>query len=254
MWTTHRSPKVNLLAALIIAMLLHTAGGVCVYGVFVLQAKKPAVMTLEPSPGTFAFSIVPVTDEPVAPAASAEPPAPPPPPPEEPKPEPPPPPPIPLPPEPEPEPADQPSEMAATEPAPPVVDATPSSVPPTQEPVPAAATPAAAGSGTAAPTPQPAPPGAPTRGVEVVTAGLSQIQPHYPLGSRLRNEEGSVSVKVAVNGKGRAERVDVVQSSGYPALDRAAVDAVKNARFTSASGSGPVGGDITLSFRFKLVN
>lgn len=80
----------------------------------------------------------------------------------------------------------------------------------------------------------------------------SEIRPHYPLGARLRGEEGVVAVRVWIE-KGRAVRCEVETASGYPALDEAALTAVRHARFRSASGSRDVNqSGITLRFRFQL--
>jgi len=90
-------------------------------------------------------------------------------------------------------------------------------------------------------------------GVPSSLVGLGEIRRDYPLGARMRGEEGVVTVKVTVNARGRAEKVEVVESSSFPALDRAAVKSAKDARFVSADGSTTQGGEIVLSFRFKLV-
>lgn len=94
------------------------------------------------------------------------------------------------------------------------------------------------------------------KGVET-SSPLDNIQikhrARYPFGARLRGEEGLVMVRVEINTAGRAEKVDVTGSSGYPALDRAAVKAVKEAWFVRGDGS-ILGGEIVLSFRFKLTD
>jgi protein TonB len=92
------------------------------------------------------------------------------------------------------------------------------------------------------------------KGIQSSFVGLDEIRPHYPLGARMRGEEGVVTVKVLVNVRGRAEKVEVVQSSNYPALDRAAIEAVKSARFVAEGTARVQGGEAVLSFRFKLVN
>jgi protein TonB len=90
------------------------------------------------------------------------------------------------------------------------------------------------------------------RGADVSYVALSEIWPRYPLGSRLRGEEGVVSVKAKITSAGRAEGVEIAKSSGFKALDRAAEEAVKNARFMARDSSNPGGAEITLSIRFKL--
>jgi periplasmic protein TonB len=83
----------------------------------------------------------------------------------------------------------------------------------------------------------------------------SDIRPRYPLGSRLRGEEGVVTLAVAVTASGDVEAVQVEQSSGYPTLDQAAITAVRRARFVGAGGTD-IGSasQAMLSFRFMLVD
>jgi TonB family protein len=50
---------------------------------------------------------------------------------------------------------------------------------------------------------------------------------HYPLVSQMRNEEGTVGLKVSVTELGRVSDVVVENSSGYPRLDNAALEYVK---------------------------
>ncbi len=93
------------------------------------------------------------------------------------------------------------------------------------------------------------------KGVTTLATGVGEIRPRYPLGSRLRGEEGVVTVKVTVNVRGRAENVEVVKSSGFRALNRAAVDAALGARYVAEGGRKLTsGGEAILTFRFKLVD
>ncbi|MBL7114344.1 MAG: TonB family protein [Kiritimatiellae bacterium] len=91
------------------------------------------------------------------------------------------------------------------------------------------------------------------KGAEVFSAGVTEIKPRYPLGSRLRGEEGKVVLKVVIDMDGRASDVGVYASSGFSALDRAAVAAVRRARFIT-SGGGDRGGTVLLTFEFKLTD
>lgn len=91
------------------------------------------------------------------------------------------------------------------------------------------------------------------QGVESLYVGLSDIRPSYPIGSRMRGEEGVVAVDVQVNSSGHAQDIEVTRSSGHPALDHAAIDAVKKARFVTRDGTGPAA-KLALSFRFKLTD
>jgi periplasmic protein TonB len=83
---------------------------------------------------------------------------------------------------------------------------------------------------------------------------LDTIRRHYPLGARMRGEEGVVTMKVVVDARGRPSQVEVSKSSGFPALDRAAVEAVKDARFMTEGGAQATGGETAVSIRYKLVN
>jgi len=80
------------------------------------------------------------------------------------------------------------------------------------------------------------------------------VRPAYPLGARLRGEEGVVVVRVTVSPSGRAEKIEVMKSSGFASLDGSAVDALKKARFIAKNGGTINGGEVTLPFRFKLVD
>lgn len=81
------------------------------------------------------------------------------------------------------------------------------------------------------------------------------IYPRYPLSARQRGEEGVVLLKIVVNRFGQAQATEIVRSSGFSALDEAARDAVRKARFTAADGRpAPVEAQTLLSFRFRLVD
>lgn len=91
-----------------------------------------------------------------------------------------------------------------------------------------------------------------------VSAGLSEsagIRPYYPLGARLRGEEGIVKVEVWIGSNGQVLDCAVVKSSGYPTLDNAALKAVKLAHFISAKSQAIKNQSKTvLAFRFALVD
>ncbi len=94
---------------------------------------------------------------------------------------------------------------------------------------------------------------APRQGVSGAVRMKSAIRPYYPLGARLRGEEGVVAVRVWVNSSGRALRCEVARSSGYSALDEAAMDAARRARYVSAEpGVWRAEAETTLTFRFRL--
>jgi TonB family protein len=87
------------------------------------------------------------------------------------------------------------------------------------------------------------------KGVEVPAASETEIRPRYPFVSRVRGEQGIVTLAATIGPSGSAENIEVVKSSGYSALDRAAVTAVREARF---NGGHDAGGRTRLTFRFEL--
>ncbi|MCX6992368.1 MAG: energy transducer TonB [Kiritimatiellaeota bacterium] len=91
------------------------------------------------------------------------------------------------------------------------------------------------------------------QGVSGAVRMQSEIRPYYPLGARLRGEEGAVTVRVWVQPSGRARRCEVARSSGYPVLDESAVDAARRARYVSTRpGAWRTEAETTLTFRFRL--
>lgn len=113
-----------------------------------------------------------------------------------------------------------------------------------------------------APAGQPTPTGAPTADADEMSKGVAGgvrmtagLRPVYPLGSRLRGEEGVVRLRITVSPKGQAREITVLQSSGYPALDEAAQSAARRARFAPATQNGkPVESQLPLNFRFRLTD
>ena len=79
-------------------------------------------------------------------------------------------------------------------------------------------------------------------------------QPEYPLRARQEGWEGQVEVVLVVREDGTAAEVDLRRSSGYRALDRAALRVARQSRFTPALQQGSptvVRGQIR--YQFKLV-
>jgi protein TonB len=68
--------------------------------------------------------------------------------------------------------------------------------------------------------------------------------PRYPWTARLKGHQGRVVLSVWVSADGGAERLAVLQSSGYAALDRAAVDAVEHWQFQPARRGGHAAGSM----------
>jgi periplasmic protein TonB len=82
---------------------------------------------------------------------------------------------------------------------------------------------------------------------------LNNPPPQYPESSRISGEQGVVLVRAMVGTSGDVTRVSLSQSSGYPALDRAAVEAVKGWKFHPASAAGiAMTSEVTVPVRFQL--
>lgn len=78
-------------------------------------------------------------------------------------------------------------------------------------------------------------------------------EPRYPLAARRRGQEGRVVLLVHVDASGGAAEVAVERSSGFPLLDRAAIDAVRQWSFVPARASGrPVPGRVEVPVIFEL--
>ncbi|MGE0223349.1 MAG: energy transducer TonB [Acetobacteraceae bacterium] len=77
--------------------------------------------------------------------------------------------------------------------------------------------------------------------------------PVYPLEAARRGEQGTVVLNIHVSPQGTTLVADVVQSSGYPRLDRAAVDAVTGWHFLPAVRDGrPVPFELLMGFNFTF--
>ncbi len=101
------------------------------------------------------------------------------------------------------------------------------------------------GGGDAAPAAPPAPP------AERVAASLrAEATPEYPQELIEDDVEGSVTVKILVAADGSVESVKLVTSSGYSAMDRAAIAA--GYRFQFNPGDNGRRGVWTKTFRFQL--
>jgi periplasmic protein TonB len=62
--------------------------------------------------------------------------------------------------------------------------------------------------------------------------------PSYPAMSRRLGEQGAVRLRVLITTEGRAARVELIQSSGYPRLDQSAIQAIRSWRFIPAQRAG----------------
>ena len=104
-----------------------------------------------------------------------------------------------------------------------------------------------------APPPPPAPPHEPVKIGPRIDLAASH-EPEYPPVSRRLGEQGTVILEVTVEPSGRASAVKIIQSSGFPRLDEAAVNGVKaNYRFTPGTLDGkPAAMPYTFKFTWKL--
>jgi protein TonB len=79
--------------------------------------------------------------------------------------------------------------------------------------------------------------------------------PEYPLEARRHHQEGTVMVSVTVDPNGRPSAVELSRTSGFPALDEAALSAVHTWHFEPATDGGvPVVGKVVVPVRFVLGN
>lgn len=97
-------------------------------------------------------------------------------------------------------------------------------------------------------SPPPAPPTPPT-----LLGGAARIQPRYPFVSRLKGEEGTVTVRAWISAAGRVVEAETEASSGFPSLDEAALSAVRAARFAMSPDAGERT-EISIPIRFELTD
>lgn len=84
-------------------------------------------------------------------------------------------------------------------------------------------------------------------------AVLVRPTPVYPPSSRLAGEEGEVMLEATIDINGLPSVIVLRRSSGYPALDNAAIDAAKGARFRPYIVNGKLQPfTIRIPFSFKL--
>ena len=79
--------------------------------------------------------------------------------------------------------------------------------------------------------------------------------PHYPRIARRLGYEGLVVLRAHVSAEGQCLGVEVAESSGYPVLDRAAAEAVKQWSFHPARAGGePRESHVDVPIRFRLTD
>lgn len=84
-------------------------------------------------------------------------------------------------------------------------------------------------------------------------SGAANVAPEYPLNSRMRGEQGRVTLRVQVGADGQVAEVEIVATSGFATLDRAAQRAVRGWRFEPAMQDGrPVPATVSVPVTFRL--
>ncbi|HEX4350983.1 MAG TPA: TonB family protein [Verrucomicrobiae bacterium] len=98
------------------------------------------------------------------------------------------------------------------------------------------------------------PPARPTQPDSAVKPDyLKNPEPVYPEQARRRHQEGLVLLAVTVTAQGRTGRVEIKKSSGFPLLDNAAVQAVRDWEFQPARlNSLALESEIEVPVRFEL--
>ncbi|BAK68129.1 TonB-like protein [Sphingobium sp. SYK-6] len=98
--------------------------------------------------------------------------------------------------------------------------------------------------------PPPAPRGPQDMG-DISARMISARPPAYPLASRREKEEGTVMLSVLLAIDGHVAEIAIARSSGFPRLDRAALDAVSDWRWSPMTRDGEpvmVRGVVTIPF------
>jgi TonB family protein len=87
--------------------------------------------------------------------------------------------------------------------------------------------------------------------VEGCIAGkvVRKVKPEYPVRARREGWQGTVVVQVVLSSNGTIKSLNVLKSSGYDILDRAAVEAIKGWQFSS---NVPEGCEGKITMRFVL--
>ncbi len=77
--------------------------------------------------------------------------------------------------------------------------------------------------------------------------------PDYPPQARRLNQQGRTLLRARVNAQGQVEQVQIVESSGFPALDQSALRAVERWQFTPArQGDSAIPSWVTVPIVFSL--
>ncbi len=82
---------------------------------------------------------------------------------------------------------------------------------------------------------------------------LKGLDIRYDETSRRRGEEGSVSIGLEIDKTGNPRNVKIKQSSGYPRLDRVALNGIRSSRFSPTIKNGmPVDSEVEYTIIFRL--
>lgn len=125
----------------------------------------------------------------------------------------------------------------------PVVVAAVAPTPPTPEPPSQSAAPAAPSFGSG-----------PVSVANLSTNLLNGAPPTYPMGSRRKREQGTVVLELVISRDGRVTDISVHRSSGFSALDQAAIAAVRKWRWSPTIRDGqrvPITGLVRIPFVLK---
>ncbi len=82
---------------------------------------------------------------------------------------------------------------------------------------------------------------------------INQPDIRYDEMSRRRGEEGNVGVALEIDRSGNPRKVRLTESSGYPRLDRVALNGIRSSRFSPTMKSGrPVESEVEYTIIFRL--
>lgn len=82
---------------------------------------------------------------------------------------------------------------------------------------------------------------------------VRQLAPQYPSSSMENKEEGQVVIRLVLLPSGQIDSVAIAESSGYSALDQAALEAAEGIVLTPGDGQAPTEPvTLRIPYRFKL--
>jgi protein TonB len=106
---------------------------------------------------------------------------------------------------------------------------------------------------TKAAPPAPPAPRAIVPGTPIKPISMPDVHDYYPEQARRDGQEGRAQVKVCVGANGKVQTAETAATSGFPALDEAAIKVAKAAKFKPATSEGkPVDSCATLPVKFEL--